>query len=165
MSSVGRNHDKRRTFASVLVGRRRKGTQSEPEATAERERNASDSIDPTAKKLRFPFDAIKPNAPTGRGFYRELRETRPEISHIICSSKLGRSSRIAIPLYKDFYPCPKVPPYELYRVRIISSVNSFRIDRTYCFHASNRENSVNRIFRRKLHTCSFFLAYTFCLYN
>lgn len=143
LSSVGRNHDKRRTFASVLVGRRRKGTQSEPKATAERERNASsDSIDPTAKKLRFPFDAIKSNAPTGRGFYRELRETRPQISHIIRSSELGRSSRIVIPLYEDFYPCPKVPPYELHRVRIIVifSLNLFRIDRTNCFHASNREN-------------------------
>lgn len=94
LSSVGRNHDKRLTFASVLVGRRRKGTQSEPEATAERERNASDSIDPTAKKLRFPFDAIKSNAPTARGFYLELRETRPQICHIIRSSKLGRSSSL-----------------------------------------------------------------------
>lgn len=142
LSSVGRNHDKRRTFARVLVGRRRKGTQSEADATAERERNASDSIDPTAKKLRFPFDAIKSNTPTGRGFYRELRETRPEISHIIRSSKLGRSSRIVIPLYEDLCPCPKVSPYELHRVRIIviSSVNSFRTDRTNCFHASNREN-------------------------
>ena len=141
LSSVGRNHDKRRN-RDVLVGRMRKGTQSEPEATAERERNASDSIDPTAKKLRFPFDAIKSNAPTGRGFDRELHETCPEISHIICSSKLGRSSRIVIPLYEDFYPCPKVPPYELHRVRIIviCSVNSFRIDRTNCFHASSREN-------------------------